>query len=325
MPTSCCEQPQPVWSQRLDGALWSDVYGCSACGHEIAAESWPAPLAWPGVDRCVNCGGEYAEAARGRREAPKCARCGLTAQQDKAAHDALAAAHPERSYVKGAEVALALGRRVLALKLATAAVRWGAPGDHHPARKLRVEAMESLGLTEQSLDEVYDWAHNGSAPTWVWSLIAALEAGAGNLDGAFQALKYGLTVDPTDLDMWSDYADLLLLERQFSAAVDAARHVIAHPSHEERALGVVRDAATALLRDGRYHDTRVAALVAGPLVEQDIALTWLLAQAAIADDDLEQAIAWIDKTLRLNPEHVDAQLAMGRLRPEEPKKRGWFW
>lgn len=321
--TECCGNPQLRWTQSRVGERWSDINVCASCHHIHAMESCLAPIQWPAAEGCVNCGGGYIGSASAKA-APRCERCGLTAQKDRDLHDVLVSAHPEKNFAKGAEVASALGRHVLALKLATAATRWGSPEDAVIGRRIRIESLYRIGQVDRALDEAYEWANHGGAPPSVWSQIATMEGETGNVEATVQALKYGVQVDPTNADMWANYAEILLMQGNLPRALDAARHVLVYPDYVERALAVIAEAAEASYADGRPHDAKLAANVAGDRLESTEALTWLLARMSAGENDEDQAVAWLQKTLKLNPEHAEAQAALLALRPPaEPKKAGW--
>ncbi len=319
----CCGNPRLQWTQSRVGERWSDIYVCASCHHIHTMESSLAPIQWPASEGCVNCGGGYIGATTAKAS-PRCEHCGLTEQKSKDLHDHLVSAHPEKNFARGAEVAHALGRHVLALKLATAATRWASPEDAVAGRRVRIESLYRIGQVDRALDEAYEWANNGGAPPSVWSLIATMEGETGNVEATVQALKYGVQVDPTNADMWANYAEILLMQGNLPRALDAARHVLVYPDYVERAIAVIAEAAEAAYAEGRPHDAKLAANVAGDRLDSTVALTWLLARIAAADSDEAQAVAWLEKTVKLDPEHAEARAALLALRPPvAPKKAGW--
>lgn len=319
----CCGNPQLQWTQSRVGERWSDIHVCASCHHIHTMESTLAPIQWPASEGCVNCGGGYIGSAT-QKASPRCERCGLTAKKDRELHDTLVKVHPEGSFAKGAEIAHLIGRHVLALKLATAATRWASPEDAVIGRRVRIESLYRIGQVDRALDEAYEWANHGGAPPSVWTLIATMEGETGNVEATVQALKYGVQVDPTNADLWANYAEILLMQGDLPRALDAARHVLDFPEYDERALGVIAEAAEAAYADGRPHDARVAANVAGARLESTPRLTWLLARMSAAENDEDQSVAWLEKTLKADPAHADARAALLALRPPQPeKKAGW--
>lgn len=326
----CCANQQLAWTQSRVGERWADIYACTSCQHIHKMESWLVPLEWPGAERCVNCGGGYVMSARSKKskagdDAPRCEHCGLTAQKDMELHDGLAALHPYRSYVLGAEVAADLGRHILALKLATAATRWGAGDDGVVGRVIRIQALESIGKIDRALDEAYDWAHKGAPPV-VWGLIATLEGTSGNLEGSMKALKYGIQVDPDNTSIWADYAELLVHFGETDRALDAATHVLGDVELRDRGLNVIADVAKARYAEGHPHEAKAATAVAGDLVDKNVEIAWLLARIAAQESDEPVALAWLEKVLALDPAHAEAKAAFDQLKPQVNRKRGWkFW
>lgn len=326
----CCANQQLAWTQSRVGERWADIYVCTSCQHIHKMESWLVPIEWPGAERCVNCSGGYVMVARSKKskagdDAPRCERCGLTAQKDMELHDGLAALHPYRSYVLGAEVAANLGRHVLALKLATAATRWGAGDDGVVGRILRIQALEAIGQIDRALDESYDWAHVGAPPA-IWSLIASLEGTSGNLEGSMKALKYAVQVDPENAATWADYAELLVHFGEMDRALDAATYTLSDPEVCDRGVAVIAEVAKARYAENHPHEAKAAADVAGPHADKNVELAWLFARIAAEDGDEPGALVWLQKVLAIDPAHAEAKAAFEQLKPQPNRKRGWkFW
>lgn len=313
---ACCSTPALAWAQSRVGERFSDILVCKSCQHIHKMESWLVPVDWPGVDGCVNCGGDLSLGP----DTPKCRRCGLTPTKDRELHDGLAALHPERDYLSAALVAADLGRQVLALKLSSAAIRWS-DDDPTVAHTVRLQALEGIGQLDRALDEAYAWGQSGGS-SLVWAIIADLERTANNPRAALEALRYGTTIDPSDMAMWLDYSETALGLDDRTQASRAAAEALRGEETRQGALAVLTALVEREAHDGNGVGARATAEIAGEWVEGQPALMYQLARVAAAESQSDEAVGWLEKTLKLQPDHAEAQAAMLALKP---KKRGWFW
>jgi tetratricopeptide (TPR) repeat protein len=322
----CCEAPNLHWESRQIVDRFADVLACSNCRRTHKVEDWAISLALPSADHCVNCGGQVAiDPNRPRHGMPdreeRCLSCGLTPVDAKKLHRKLAYLHPSHTYLAAAEAAMEGGRTVLAFKLATAHLAY--KDDDRKARELRLQALEHLAMTDQALAEAWLWFDDGG-PSDVLSLIAALEAARGNLQGTVEALERGLRMDPQNVSMWTDFAELQAHFDQRDQALEAASYGLADPQFVPRCLEVIGTIAE------RYYDQEMlpAALEAvgraGALKQDHVTLSWLTARIAARLRQWEEAQAWLEVTLTLDPEHELARDALNRMRPADSKKKGWF-
>lgn len=315
---TCCSTPDVRWKPTKVGDKYADVYACESCGHVYRTEQYAVPLQYPGFERCVNCGGAYLNDEQGNPL--QCETCRLSPTKDKELHDALAAAHPEGDYLQGALVAGEIGRQVLALKLASGAVRW-AGGDTTVARTVRLQALEAIGQIDRALDEAYEWAKLG-APNVIWGLIADLEGGAGNIDGATRALAYAIEVEPDNLSLWTDYAELMALGGHRTDALESAKRGLVDVEYRHRSLQVIADLAQRDFDEGRPFDAMEALAYAGEHQQHNLPIAWLRARIQVHLDEVDEAIQWLEFVLALDANHAQAKAELERLKPR--KKRGWF-
>jgi tetratricopeptide (TPR) repeat protein len=332
----CCENPSLAWQASRVGEQWADVYTCASCGTIHKTEKWYVPMYLPQGSRgCVNCGGTFSEPPKKPKgmslsakrpgepdDQPRCDTCGLTDVEVERTLEGLAALHPQRDYVAGAAVAAEFGRHVLALKLSSAALCWE-KGDPDEARQLRLQALISLGLLDNALDEAYEWSRQG-APTTIWSTIAELEVTAGNFESAVKALRWGMEVNPTNHDMRADSAELYALMDDYGHAIRVAKDGVKIPEIRDRCIGVLSEVGDKLYDEGKYYDAIGAVQEAGEFQKDNAAICWLHARVSAQEQDLERAIEWLEATLKLQPNHAEARAALEKLRPGG-KKRGWLW
>ena len=150
-PTQCCAVMDLQWTPRVVDDQYADVFFCASCGHVHRTEKYLVNLRFPYHDRCVNCGGdlrlpEGQDPYNVDPQEVRCSVCGTSVAEDRELHDRLAALHPEHDYMLASEALVESGRYVLALKLATAQVRWGDDPVQGEVQRLAIlEAMNEYG------------------------------------------------------------------------------------------------------------------------------------------------------------------------------------
>ena len=319
--TQCCPVADLQWTQRYIDNQWADVYFCASCGHVHRAEKYALPTRFPYQDRCVNCTGDLRLVDQAAGHDPnniRCTACGQTAAEALETHRRYAKLHPEGDFLAASEALADSGRYVLALKLATAETRWGANAVMGEIQRLAV--MEAMGQGEKALDEAYEWADNDGTPVDIFGVIATLEAGTGNVSGAMKALERGLNLDASRTDWWADYAEFYVMLDDRPGAVRAAAKAVDDPETEARAVQVLAEMGERFYANGQFAEALGACSSAKDKQEKYEKLTWLRARIAAVNQDTEYLVKWLEATLTLNPEHVEAE---EMLQPYK-KRSGWF-
>jgi len=319
--TNCCPVADLQWTQRYIDNQWADVYFCASCGHVHRAEKYALPTRFPYQDRCVNCSGDLRFVDQNLGPDPhniRCTMCGMTAAECHETHARYAQLHPDGDLLAASEALADSGRYVLALKLATAETRWGNNPIMGEIQRLAV--MEAMGQGDQALDEAYEWADNDGTPVDVFGVLATLEAGAGNVQGAMKALERGLNIDAGRADWWVEYAEFHVLLDDRPGAVRAAAHAIDDPELEDRVVAVLAEMGERFYAGGQFAEALGACSIAKDKQEKYVALTWLRARIAAVNQDTEYLVKWLEATLALDPEH---QEAAEMLQPYK-KRSGWF-
>ena len=262
MSESCCENPQLQWESRRIVDRFADVLACANCRRTHKGEDWAISLPLPMPEQCVNCGGDMrVDTSRSRHGLPErvsaCASCGLSGKATRKLHRKLARLHPSGEYLQAAEAASDGGRTVLAFKLATAHLAY--VEDHPRARILRIRGLEALGLVDGALAEAWQWFDEG-APSDVLGIIAGLEAARGNLEGTVEALERGLQIDPQNIDMWTDYAEIQAHLDDREGALVSAGYGLGDPDLKQRCLEVV-----ATIGERFYAEDRLEAALGAPV------------------------------------------------------------
>lgn len=309
---TCCDDMDIVWTHAKVANRWADVCGCRSCEHIHAMESWPIPLRFAPPESCVNCGGHRASPVQA------CDRCGFTEIEDHAFHDRLRSASEHETYLEASRVAVASHRLVMALKLATASLRWERSPEQ--AGRIRLECLEGIGLLDEALEEASRWIRNGGPP-FLYGTVAGLQAAMGDLQAASETLAYGVRQDPTSGPMWADLAEALDILGEIPASLEAAEQAMAFPAVADRALELIRKAANRYYVHGQFEDAAVVARLAGDHQRAHADLAWIRGQAATFAADNVEALTWGKVVLQLEPEHAEAKELVERL---TPRKKGWF-
>lgn len=322
--TRCCSTPDLAWQPRDVEGQVADVQHCRSCGRVHRTEKYAICLKFPHPNRCVNCGGDLLQsgtAAGGL--VVRCGACGLTPQADQQVHQQLAALHPSGRFLETARALADSGRHVLALKLATAEVRWG----DHPVdgMVLRLHQLDELGLTETALEEAYEWSGLDGAPPVVHSLMAQFYASLGDLTAAQRALERGLSLFPQEIEWWADHAELMIHQDDRPAALRSATKGLAAEAVRARCLTVIMEVAERYYGGSQYAEAVAACSVAGALQETEAGLAWIRARVAATGTDTAYMVRWLEVVVALDPTNTDAQQMLAPYqRKEEKKPRFWF-
>ena len=327
MSVSCCSNPTLRSALTIEGEELRERILCASCNHLHLDEVVPVPVRWPGEGYCYHCGGMLEEETfvEGRPTNLRCEGCSLTEQEALEMHRRLAHAnHGSQGLILGAVRALEGQRLVLSIKLATAAAMSGE--DPGYARLVRLQAMAAGGLGDMAMDEAWNWLTlSGPAvpvDTLIW--LAGMEAESGNLPGTRRALEAALRLDPRNVELWTDFAEVLVVTEDWHEAVQAARMGVGDADDEIRArnLQVITDVAEAMYARELYAESLSVVAQAGEHVESHVELAWLRARIAALKNDLDVAREWLQIVLTLEPDHVEARQAWDKVKPEE--RRGWF-
>jgi tetratricopeptide (TPR) repeat protein len=323
--TECCPAMDLQWTQRVVDSQYADVYFCASCGHVHRTEKYMVAMRLPYQDRCVNCGGDLlveGDVPEHRLPDPgqvRCSQCGLSGNEDRALHDRLASILPSGNYLEASAALVESGRNVLALKLATAEVRWGPEPVHGEIQRLAI--LEVMSEYDRALDEAHEWVANEGCPTLVWGVIAQLEAGSGNIAGALTALEKGISQEPDNTEWLIDYAELNLHLDDRPNAVRASAKALHDVRNERRAVAVIAEVGERYYASGMYAEALSACSIAGDRQEQYFELAWLRGRIAAINQDTDYLVQWLETAVRLDPDHVEAR---DMLAPYK-RRKSWFW
>jgi tetratricopeptide (TPR) repeat protein len=323
-PEACCEAPILQWESRQIVDRYADVLVCANCRRTHKVEDWALSVPLPAPAQCVNCGGDIlapeGRSNRATKKVSRCGGCGLSEAESRKLHGKLARLHPTHEFLAAAQAAIDGGRVVLAFKLATAHLAY--VGDHKVARQMRISGLEGLGMAEDALSEAWAWYESGGPPD-VLSVIAGLEAARGNLNGTVEALERGLQLDPQNIQMWTDYAEIQAHFDDREGALDSASYGLGDPTLAPRCLEVIAAVGEAYYNEDMLQPALDAVNRAGRQKQDSPSITWLTARIAARLRQWEESQAWLEITLKIDPDHQPAREALARIKPKE-RKRGWF-
>ena len=317
--TQCCPRMDLQWTPRMVDGQYADVYFCASCGHVHRNEKYMTNLRFPYHDRCVNCGGDLEMGSDGSDPHHlRCTECHLSTVEDKQLHDKLAGLHPSGDYLQASQALFDHGRYVLALKLATAQTRWG--DDPVAGEIQRLAVLEAMSEFDRAIDEAYEWADNEGCPPLVFGVIAQLQAGMGNIQGAMSALERGLSVAPANAEWWADYAELNVHVDERPGALRAAGKALGAPETEQRAVDVIVEVGERYYAGGQYAEALGACSLAHDRQQVYVQLAWLRARIAAVNQDTNYMVQWLEQTLKLQSDHQEAQEMLAPYK----RQRGWF-
>jgi len=272
-----------------------DVFQCKTCGHAEIEEDWYAPLIPLTPGNCVNCGD--------RREMDVCRNCGLNREEDLEVHDELRQmVAPTHNLLNAARAASRIGRRLIALKLATAAAYINEEDQKDRARALRIWLLAAIGEGKYALEDARAWVEQEPDPAALaWASLGQQQKHNGFTGAAADAFHRALKKDPSQQMIRAERAKLLMgMHREGQAAEDAC---IVLESDNEKAADAALTVAAELCDkfEASLRDDEVARLIerAGPHVERSGTLLAHRARLAALEGDAIAAKRDLKKAKKL--------------------------
>lgn len=265
-----CRKGTLSWDTRRVRDQPVDLYVCDRCQYVLAEEDWHLPLDPPEQGCCRNCGGIRRKGA--------CARCGLTSMEDAQVHQELRALIDARAdTLVAASIAADQGRKLLALKLATAACHEREGED--VGRLFRLSLLQDLGELSAALSDCKQWIRGSGAESAVaWAVYGEMLLNNLRQGEATEAFRTALRLDPEDHLTRARLSRHLYAMGRYAQAREGAQSVLQHgpdgePAHiardvlSEYALHLMRQGDLVAVRDvvaavGEDHAARSARLLA---------------------------------------------------------------
>lgn len=301
-PTKCpkCASTQLRWVTLRKGRIPVDVMQCQSCGTAVSEEDWMPPLRPLIPGRCLNCGD--------RRDFDNCVGCGLSRHEDLQVHDELRfMVDPNANHLDAARTASRIGRRLLALKLATAAAATNEGGQGEVARALRIWLLSAIGEPQSSMEDAESWVETQQDPSALaWASYGQQMQASGSPGGAADAYEKSLRKLPKQHNIRARRAQLLLELRRGGQALDESIRVFQAEGVDEATIKIACAVAEKLCDDFeiQLRDDEVGRLLehAGEYAEQSPVLLGHRARLAALQGDLSSAKRDLKAARAINPE-----------------------
>jgi len=303
------------------GRVPVDVLQCQSCGVAVAEEDWMAPLQPLLPGRCLNCGE--------RRDFDNCVGCGLTQHEDVQVHDELRfMVDPNASQLDAARIASRVGRRLLALKLSTAAAATNERGQGEVARALRIWLLSAIGEPQAALEDSKAWVEATQDPSaMAWASYGQQLQNGAFPGGAADAYERALKKNPNQHAIRARRAGLLLqLGRSGQAAAEIIR-VFTSEGVDDNSLGLALQVGEDLcnMYEAQYRDDEIERIVeyAADHVERSATLLAHRARVAAQQGDTSSAKRDLKKARRLDPELEIYERVQRAMKPA--RSSWWRW
>jgi tetratricopeptide (TPR) repeat protein len=284
-----------------------------------AEEAWDPPLKPLLPGRCWNC--------CEKRDLDTCSNCKLDRQEDVEVHDELRfMMDPDVNHLKAARLANHRGRRLLALKLATAAAAMNEEGEGEVARALRVWLLASIGEPESALGDAKAWVDGLQDPSALaWASYGQQMEASGSPGGAADAYEKSLRKNAKQPNIRARRASLLLEIRRSGQAMDEAIRVLSIEGLDEPTIEIACGVAEKLcdMFEGQHRDDEIRRLLeyAGDYMDRSAVLLTHRARLAAIDGNAGVAKRDLKAAKALQPDlpiydRVDQVL--------KPAKHSWW-
>jgi tetratricopeptide (TPR) repeat protein/uncharacterized protein YbaR (Trm112 family) len=225
-----CRKGTLGWTTVREDDRPVDQLKCDRCGYVLAIEDWHIPLSPVRDGRCRNCGGV--------RYQGSCLDCGLSEEEDLEVHEELRSlVHPTADRLACARLAMAMGRRLIALKLATAAAHDGPQPS--VARALRINLLKQIGETRAAMSDARQWTVESPSEPVAWAAFADQLITMDRRGEAIAALQKALELDPEAHRVRARLAQLYLDLERWGQAQAEARKVLAQKGDREATLAAL--------------------------------------------------------------------------------------
>lgn len=295
-----------------------DVLQCQRCGTAAMEEDWVAPVAPYLPENCINCGD--------RREFDVCVNCGLSKEDDRQVHDELRAlVAPTHDLLNASRAANKMGRRLIALKLATAAVAFGNKEEIDVARALRIWLLSAIGEAEAAMEDARYWVERSEDPPAVAFASYGQMLQHNNLSGqAADIYKQAIDRDPRLVTIRARRAALLIqMSREGQASEEAINVFESEP--DEQAAKIALSVAETLCDkwEASLRDNEIRRMIekAGSYIELSAKMLAHRARLAALDGDTSSAKRDLKAARRLAPELDIYSRVESEIRPA---KQSWW-
>jgi tetratricopeptide (TPR) repeat protein len=321
-PSRCskCGSTQLHW-RTLRRDVPVDVLLCQSCGTPQVEEAWTAPLRPLRAGGCMNCGE--------RRIDDVCGGCGLSRAEDRQVHQELRdLIDPSLSAFGAARQVSSVGRRVLALKLASAAahVLVGEEGDR--ARALRIWLLAAIGEPKPALEDAKYWVESApNPPSVAFASLAQQLEHQGHKSAAADAYTRAIELDPEQLALRARRARLLIDVGREGTSLREIGEILRHPSPDAASVTAALEVGEQLCgifeRKGQESEIQLLLGHAARYLDRSALLMAYKARELAMAGEPDEARRWLKSARTLVPEHELYSRVQTILRPA--RSTWWKW
>jgi hypothetical protein len=299
-----------------------DVLQCQSCNAGVIEEDWVPPLIPLIPGRCWNCGD--------RRDVDSCSNCGLTRAEDVEVHDELRlmVGTPEGNHLDAARAASRVGRRLLALMLATAAAALNEAGQGEVARALRIWLLAAIGENQSALEDSKAWIEHSQDPSALaWASYGQQLQNSGIPGVSADAYEKSLRKNPKQHNIRARRSQLLLELGRGGQALEEVIKVLSTEGLDDPTFAIASVVAEKLCDEfeSQYRDDEVARLLefADQYVDRSARLLAHRARLLGLRGDPNGAKRDLKAARRLVPELDLYARAEASIKP--PRTSWWRW
>lgn len=298
-----------------------DVLLCQQCGTPQLEEDWTVPARPLKAGRCMNCG-------EGRQN-DVCVNCGLSRAEDLQVHQELRdLVDPNKSMLKAARSASRDGRRVLALKLATAATVLDENNRRDTAWALRVWLLSAIGEPKAALEDARAWVETAPDPPAVaWASFGQQLEHQGYKGAAADAYSKALELDAAQLPLRARRARLLITMQREGTALGEIVRVFNTKDADAPTLEIAVEVAEKLcyIFEKKGMETEIAYLLehATRVIPRSAVLLAYLARGHAKSGNADAARKALKAARSLEPELAIYERVQAQLRPA--RSTWWKW
>jgi tetratricopeptide (TPR) repeat protein len=298
-----------------------DVLLCQQCGTPQLEEDWTVPARTLKPGRCINCG-------EGRVD-DVCQGCGLSKTEDLEVHYELRdLIDPQASLLNAAREASKLGRRVLALKLATMATSLDENHKKDTAWALRIWLLSAVGEPKPALEDARWWVEGTPDPPAVaWASFGQQLEHQGYKGAAADAYSKAIEMDDTQMILRARRARLLITMGREGTALREIARIFRDKKSDADTLEVAVEVAEHLCYafEKKGHESEIEYLLdhGGPIIERSPVLLAYRARRFAIAGDIDRARRTLKAAKAMEPDLSIYERVQASIRPA--RSSWWKW
>lgn len=294
---------------------------CQSCGTPQLEEAWTAPVRALRAAHCINCGEP--------RHDDVCLGCGLSRSEDYQVHHELKELiDPSKSMLSAARIASSQGRRVLGLKLATAAAVLEGGEVSETARALRVWLLAAIGEPKAALEDAQHWVESvPDPPSVAFASLAQQLDHQGHKAASADAYTRAIDLDPANLGLRARRARLLIDVGREGTALKEIIAILRAPSVDSASMSAAVEVAETLCQifEKKGQESEIELILSHAVRGLDrsaVLMAYKARQCALAGN-ADEARRWFKSAKTLVPEHEIYPRVQALVRPA--RSTWWKW